>query len=290
MKWRRYWMRWGPASVAGALCITTVILIAWLVIHSSRPTLNKPAVDSANHNTQAKPEGEQPKEAGWWRIPLRTIEDPVALWTFFLVVFTGVLSCVSMRQFKYLRRADQTARLSANAAMLSAKISQKVLTDLERPHLCLVVKNHNFREFLEGQIDGVISISRDGTPTIRYCFKNYGKSPAILRQIALDFVPLSSAPAEEGALPVDLPNERIIGPGESTDDFVIAIPDAMMSQTLLRECRRPGGPRFWFYGLVKYGSLLTETIYDEAWLWSFNGASGYVGPNYEGGPNRNRHT
>ena len=50
-----------------------------------------------------------------------TTHDPVAFYTFVLAIFTFVLGLVAIFQAAMLIRADKTARLAAEAAMLSSR-------------------------------------------------------------------------------------------------------------------------------------------------------------------------
>lgn len=183
--WRRRWLRWGPAVVAGGFCVAFLVMIWAIADHSFRPPLNHPAVNGAYSNTQAKPETEQPQEPVWWRVASRTTVDPVALWTFILVIFTGILSVVSIRQFKYLRRADHTARIAATAARqaaAAADLSAKAAIGVELPslHIAAVTTSMDFPSGPEEiktwvkQIIPVISIV------------NYGRTPAFVTEVTVN--------------------------------------------------------------------------------------------------------
>jgi hypothetical protein len=78
-----------------------------------------------------------------------TTQEPVSFYTFVLAIFTGVLGVTAIVQIRYLRRADETAVISANAARdaanasvdaaaasdRQAKIAEAALTQLERPYI-----------------------------------------------------------------------------------------------------------------------------------------------------------
>jgi hypothetical protein len=63
----------------------------------------------------------------------RTLEDPVAFYTFVLSIFTALLAIVSATQIYFLTRADKTARITAEAAKKSAGIAEKSLLAANRP-------------------------------------------------------------------------------------------------------------------------------------------------------------
>lgn len=101
----------------------------------------------------------------------RNIDDPVALWTLVLALFTGTLAIVSMRQFKYIRRADQTARIAANAARVTAEATSKqadVVIAVERPIFI---------------IEDVLV--KKGSPIYSIRFGNHGRTLAIVTETCL---------------------------------------------------------------------------------------------------------
>jgi len=59
--------------------------------------------------------------------------DSVGFFTFVLAIFTGSLVVVSAVQIRYLRRADQTARISANAAAAASDTATAALHNSQRP-------------------------------------------------------------------------------------------------------------------------------------------------------------
>jgi hypothetical protein len=67
--------------------------------------------------------------------------DPVAFFTFVLAIFTGALVVVSGIQIGYLRRADETARRSADAALLAAQAA-KAQADQMGLQTDLIEKEH----------------------------------------------------------------------------------------------------------------------------------------------------
>jgi hypothetical protein len=189
----------------------------WVAESSHGPTpFDRVAANRSDRDPQPKAAEEQPQEPVWWRLATRTIEDPVALWTFCLVIFTGILAFVSFSQFKYLRRADQTARIAANAASKSAAVAERSLTDLERAYVFFTkVTDPGFKCSLDGK-----SVSmRTG---LKYILTNHGRTPAILTEIverhfisgkSKEFtLPLPIDPNAEGAQLI--PNGIGIGAGQ----------------------------------------------------------------------------
>ncbi len=112
----------------------------------------------------------------------KTTADPIALYTFWLAVFTSVLAIVSGIQIFFLINADKTARLSADAAkksadaaiksadvaIRSAEISEKSLMAANRPWITVDIA-----------AGGPITYNVNGVNfTILYILKNTGNSPA----------------------------------------------------------------------------------------------------------------
>jgi hypothetical protein len=67
--------------------------------------------------------------------------DATSVYTFFLALFTGVVGTTAIVQIRYLKRADETARISADAAKQAADAA--VATERARFY---VVIDHNFLE------------------------------------------------------------------------------------------------------------------------------------------------
>jgi len=135
---------------------------------ASQTSTNKAAINSEAHS-----------ESFW----VKTVDDPVAFFTFVLSIFTAVLAGVSITQIIFLIRADRTASItagaakdSADAAVAQAKISERALTQLERPYV-----------FVFGA-GNVRSDEDTGEFFIEYTVANYGKMPAIIEGAWIDFV------------------------------------------------------------------------------------------------------
>ena len=86
--------------------------------------------------------------------------NPTAYFTKWLVVFTAVLSGVSIIQIFFLIRSDATARIAANVAA-------EALRNLERPAV-----------FVEATF---ARVGYGGVPHVEYKISNYGRATAIIR-------------------------------------------------------------------------------------------------------------
>jgi len=93
-----------------------------------------------------------------------------------IAIFTLALVIVGALQAYFLRRTIKATEIAANAAQKSAD----VLPALERAYLFTIMEDHDFptrnsRSFFD-------------TSTLRYRFKNYGRTPATLRGINTEII------------------------------------------------------------------------------------------------------
>ncbi len=106
------------------LTLLVISIFALAEIAVRQPT-QQPQQSIFSESTKTKQPSKE-KEKPFW---VRTVDDPVSLFTAILVAFTGVLAVVSVIQIRLLTRADETAKIAANAAMLSAQ----AVISVERP-------------------------------------------------------------------------------------------------------------------------------------------------------------
>lgn len=103
-----------------------------------------------------------------WSVWHRTRNDPIALFTLFLMVFTAVLAAVGVMQIRLLFRAETVAEKSAKAAEAAASTAKKSLIAAQRPWI-----------IVDPSIGGPLTYSVNGlSVTLRLTLKNVGRSPA----------------------------------------------------------------------------------------------------------------
>lgn len=98
--------------------------IARLDAISSRQSPHDQTIGAAQNGPSGNANKNEPTKTFGRRLTIvwdRTWEDPVAFYTFVLSIFTGLLFIVSSAQIFFLVRSDKTARITAEAANLSAK-------------------------------------------------------------------------------------------------------------------------------------------------------------------------
>ncbi len=87
---------------------------------------------SSTGAASVKKDSSKHSENEWDKFWRKTAEDPVAYFTFWLVILTAVLSAASVFQFIMLIRADITSRLAAEAAKRATEIANSTLIETQR--------------------------------------------------------------------------------------------------------------------------------------------------------------
>ena len=101
-----------------------------MAIHSPSLPPYEPYYQQEQHS--AKKDSPKHSESEWDKFWGKTAEDPVAYFTFWLVILTAVLSAASVFQFIMLIRADITSRLAAEAAKRATEIANSTLIETQR--------------------------------------------------------------------------------------------------------------------------------------------------------------
>lgn len=155
----------------GAILIAATGLFVLMSIYGSRG-LTRQRTDHLQTELHQQTAPENRGETSLWQ---KARTDPVALFTFWLVVFTAVLSGVGVIQLKFLARAEaisansaQTARDSAEIARRAAETSDKALLAANRAWIKVDI-----------QVGGPIKYDVNGANfTFNFILKNIGRSPA----------------------------------------------------------------------------------------------------------------
>lgn len=195
-----------------------------LALYISPFTPSQPLSDGRNYATArtAQPGTDQQAATGRHssrgKIPLTNTDSLLATYTGLLAGFTGVLALVSIVQGWFLFRADKTARISAEAAKASADALQVT----ERAYVYPVIVS--FGDLMDHiRLAKAFFLDTDNSKADAHCsesvglafkIKNYGKTPAILKQV---FAAFGVYPLGAG-LGVVVP-EGILGAGEATSEL-----------------------------------------------------------------------
>jgi hypothetical protein len=237
-----------PEIVLGVLLTVAVFAMGYVAASSVPPPSQQ--IENTDHQ-QAANEGAE-----------RTAEKQIAYYTKWLAWFTGALVAVSGIQGYFLLRADNTARLAANAADLSARAAVAI----ELPIIRIDPDNGSFgvrQEF--GIRTEELLIQHVG-------FKNDGRTKAFPIEVAFGWTvgdTLPANPVYRHTKPFGV--DSIIGPDILQVDNVnlcIDLPDGGYDQL------RSGSTNFWFYCRFAYLDFM-QTRHEAGFCWSrFEGIGG----------------
>jgi hypothetical protein len=200
-----------------------------------------------------------------------------------IAIFTVVLAVKTAGLFKEtagLRSAaDQQARdmkasiKAAEIAAEAAELSANALTQAERAHIYIKILSQNFVEAVTGEHPHVTSDGFVNVPVeIAYCFKNYGKTPAIIKEMSRDIAISTTFPDEVEYLPADLTTtERVIAADENTGPQRYV--HTYISKVDLNGVIR-ANTSYWFYGRVLYDDVF-GTEHEHRFIYRYNGARGW---------------
>lgn len=221
-----------PEIVLGVLFAVAIFAMGML-FQSSLPSPNQQAAQGGNHSAENRP----PKIAG-----PDSPDERIANYTWWLSAFTLALVAVSGFQIFFLTRADKTARITAEAAMLSAKaavriaLPQFVLTRITWP-----------------TVNDRLGLTL-GTEKPDVTLKNYGRSVAVVTSQCLvvrpavalppnpDYPPESIQAVDFGQAVDTGDGHQIVGTTKLTSEQI----DAIIGK---RET-------LWLYGYIEYRSFL----------------------------------
>jgi hypothetical protein len=152
--------------------------------------------------------------------------------------------------------------------------SALALTQAERAHVFVRIVNQNFGEILS-TLNQLASSRTDritAPAEVEFCFKNYGKTPAIVKEIAHDIILRREFPDEIDYIPVDLvPTERIIPTDNETEKWKCLRTDFQVgdARDVIRAYRS-----FWFYGRVLYDDVF-GIEHEHRFIYRYNGSRGW---------------
>jgi hypothetical protein len=188
----------------------------------------------------------------------RTTRDPVAFFTFTLTVVTLALGAISVRQFHYLRRSDETARIAATAAKAAADAA----VASERARFYAVI-DHNFVACIDaaaawdGPFDQEERPLPVGTiPMAKIRFKNYGKTPGILYEVGCGIEYWERVP-QPPVYDVKAMTENMIAAGEVSKNFGQVISGQMTMRRAKKV--RSGEGTIWIFGYAIYDDVFGKT-------------------------------
>jgi hypothetical protein len=203
-------------------------------------------------------------------------DEITAVSTVVIAIFTIVLGVFTVSLSGSTRIAAEAAKDSADA-----------LTQSERAQLFVIIQNQSIeglivpirRSIQTNECRDENEIVRQNRETTVQCvFKNYGKTPAIVKEINLRLAYHESLPTEPVYIPRDtVLSEFMIAGGDETDTQQCELEGTLTTAQAYRVVRAQN--YIWFYGRVVYDDIFGRE-HQHRFLWRYGGARGFR-PNYE---------
>lgn len=196
-------------------------------------------------------------------------------WTAAVAAFTFVLAAVGAWQGIQLKRSVDLLAQSERAQMF-------VIVHSEHLRFLISVAERHAKEGPDEE--GVIY---SDVADVTYSFKNYGKTPAIVREISARLVYGAKPPEKPSYIPTDqVLQEHMIASGEMTA-VITPLDDVrphrckMDRELTIQEARDLARAQIyiWFYGRVLYDDSFGQQR-EHCFLWRYGGTHGFR-PNYE---------
>jgi hypothetical protein len=188
--------------------------------------------------------------------------DAAGFFTLLLVVVGVFQLGLFYYQLRLIRESLEDARVAADAATKSANaatLNAQAVINAERAHLFVSIEGENIASLISNAAAAPVpAVMEDGQIhglNLSYALKNYGKTPAVIKDIKHGtLVAPDLLWGQEYESVVDLP-AHILGGGEKTLISIIDLP-----RLTARDARSIRGAEntFWFYGTV---------IYDDTFGW-----------------------
>ncbi len=207
------------------------------------------AIDASAEKAKAYQNPPPPDNSSWW-------------FSFFLVTFTGVLAAVAIFQFFVLRNTLRETHKAASAA----KDSADALPIMERAYIFSKVKPNREINIADSRFEPGNGFEA------RLYLKNYGKTPAIIKEIAFQGYRYDSpVNGKLVVINVHYPLKSFIGSGEEFYEDSQPIPltiDKWMGLITI-------DPELFIYciGYIKYVTIFGQE-HCHGFCWEFDGPSG----------------
>jgi hypothetical protein len=189
-----------------------------------------------------------------------------AFGTVVVAIFTVALFHVGGRQLRELKR------------------SVDILAQSERAVLHTVVDKDNFRDLMKGSIlydnspgmaDGAISTKG----TVTYRIKNYGKTPAVIKEISHFLTCDTALPSDATYTPSDIiQRSPMLSAGNATEEIVCQFGNLLKKRDTDEVLR--GQKSIWFYGRVIYDDIF-GVEHEHRFVWRYHGGTKGFRPDYQ---------
>jgi hypothetical protein len=203
-----------------------------------------------------------PREGLWsWMV-----HDAAGFFTALVALIALGQLLVFAWQLSLIRRTLGPAQAAASAARDNAQ----ALIDGQRARLFVVVTDESFVSTLRqaSAYDHPTSAEmRVGKCVLKYAFKNYGKTPALIHMIGHRSMVVDDLPKErEYSMLTPLPVDHVLGPDDRTVEIEVNLPT--MNVGVTRSITHLD-KTFWFYGYVVYDDTFgNQWQLDFVWHYS----------------------
>lgn len=156
-----------------------------------------------------------------------------------------------------------TRKLSSvtNAVAEAAKVSARISQSEHSPYVLPLIKTHSL---IYGGGDPSPEDVND-RPRLEYCFRNYGKSPAIINRIRSHLISGPTPPDYEIGDQIALPANRVIDQNEKTREWLVHHSPRQISTSELNDLINQR-TFIWFHGTIEYEDVLgTEYVTEFCW-------------------------
>jgi len=227
----------------------------WFVLSSFPLPNNQPHQQEQQQASAKNTEKYNGSEFGkFWR---KTTEDPVAYFTLWLVVFTAVLSFVSIIQILFLTKSDKTARLSAEAAKKSAEAAEAALSG-QAPNLIAEIQSSGIADATESRL-----FYRQGE--LKYAFRNLGEKYAIINEIHRKIEPV------ETGMPKPVTTSET---GGAKTPYGVVVAGSAISENYEFCSTIPVTPgaeiNYFFIGFVKYSDISGNSSFTNGFCFVYD--------------------
>jgi len=224
----------------------TLILLLGIILGMAtfavRQPTQGPQQDERGAGTQQEQRTQEGKESLW----RPSTYEPITVLTVALVAFTAVLAVVAVIQIRFLARADETARIAANAAKRSAD----ALITLERPWMVAVVDTISLSE-------GIAAVTDDAPFDFEVPIKfiNEGRTTAFIEIFHVECA-VSDYPRPAKGLKFEVKMDgKAVGPGRS-EDFPLGIGLRITKE--IANAMLDGYDVIWMFGYLEYTDFFRE--------------------------------
>ena len=175
----------------------------------------------------------------------------------------------------------RSARAAAEAAEAATQ-SSIALVSTERANLRIIIKSQNIEQSIRWILsDPTLNLGAGAGLSINYAFKNYGRTPAFIKEITGEIVRSGEGlPPRPRYAPSGLyaPFEGALAADESTNG-ISAGQDALLTADDVKAVDE-GHRSIWFYGRVVYDDVF-RTQHEYRFLYRCIGPWNFFGPHHD---------